>query len=199
MNKITLSVGVLVAILITGWLAATAARQAGIAIGKQLEHDAGVDRVNAAKAAAQREAAAAWHQHRDSVDRAGQVLRARAAAATLRADAAEQRLRAMPGLTVPKDSALAVIAAKNATIVAQDAVIAQDTVGIRARDGRILELTSSLRIYTDSIVPGLTRDRDWWKAHASSPCGLGGTAGLGIRGVDAVAGFTCRISLPHLF
>jgi hypothetical protein len=31
-----------------------------------------------------------------------------------------------------------------------------------------------------------------------SACGLGGTAGLGVRGVDAVAGFTCRVNLLHI-
>jgi len=34
---------------------------------------------------------------------------------------------------------------------------------------------------------------------SASPCGLGGTVGLGIRGADAVAGFTCRVGLPHIF
>ena len=198
-SSISISAGALLAIGVAGWLLATYARREGIAIGKQLEHDAGVDRSNAAAAAAVRKAAADWQHQRDSIEHAAQLLRARAAAASSRADSAEQRLRAMPGAMVPKDSALAVIAEKNATIAAKDAVIAQDTVGIRARDQRILELTSSLRVYTDSIVPGLTRDRDWWKKRASSPCGLGGAVGLGIRGADAVAGVTCRIALPHLF
>jgi len=197
---VKISVGVLAVLILAGvvWLGLTCARQDGIAIGRQLAHDDATDRINAARMAAAVEAEAAWRHQRDSLDHDTQVLRDTAAAQKTRADAAEQRLRAMPGTMVPKDSALAVIAEKNATIAAKEAVIAQDTVGIRDRDRRILELTSSLHVYTDSIVPGLMRDRDFWKARRSSPCGLGGAVGVGIRGADAVAGLTCRISLPRL-
>src|SRR5712664_224216 len=97
-GRVSLSVGAVLVLAVAGWLAMTCARRDGIAVGKQLEHDASVDRVNVAQAAAQRDAAAAWQHHRDSIDRAGQVLRSRAAAATMRADSAEQRLREMPGL-----------------------------------------------------------------------------------------------------
>jgi len=139
-----------------------------------------------------------WQRARDSLATAGRFAAKRAAAAKRRADSLE-RVAAAAGELVPKPDHDRAIAAKNQEIAAKDAVIAQDSVGIRAREARIAQLLETVASYRDTIVPDLTRERDRWRRRAHSACGLGGTVGLGIRGADAVAGFTCRISLPHLF
>lgn len=196
-SSLTLSAGVVLVIGLAGWLLTTWARRDGIAIGKQLEHDAGTDRVNAARAAAEIAGEVAYRHLLDSIGRPSPATRA-LPAQQHRADSAGAAIAALPDSLIPKSQALSALREKDSTIVLLKGVIAQDTVGIHARDGEILRLTRSVRSYADTVVPNLTRDRDWWKRRASSPCGLGGTVGLGIRGADAVAGFTCRIKLPFL-
>jgi len=187
-KQVYVVVAVIAAILLVG-LVGQCQRRAGLADGKQLAHDSVTDVVNAARAAAVHDDSLTWQRKLDGLARA-------AVAPAQHAAAAERAIVASPDTMIPKRVVLLALAAK-------DAVIAQDSVGIRERDEHVLTLTRSLAVYTDSIVPGLTRDRDRWKTEAlrraSSPCGVGGTVGLGIRGADAVAGFTCRIALPHLF
>lgn len=179
-------VGVVAAILLAG-LVGQCQRRVGLADGKQLAHDSVTDVVNAARAAAVHDDSVAWQRKLDGLARAAVTPAQHAAAA-------ERAIVASPDTLISKRVVLLALAAK-------DAVIAQDSAGIRERDSHILTLTRSLAVYTDSIVPALTRDRDRWKTEAlraSSPCGAAATIGVGIRGIDAVAGFGCRIALPHL-
>lgn len=141
---------------------------------------------------------AAWESARDSLATAARFAAKRAVAAKRRADSLE-RVAAAAGELVPKPVHDQALAAKNQELAAKDAVIAQDSVGIRARDTRIDQLLGTVASYRDTLVPELTRERDRWRRRAHSACGLGGTVGVGIRGADAVAGFTCRLSLPRLF
>lgn len=197
-STLTISAGALLTIGAVGWLLVTCARRDGIAIGKRLDHDVGTDRVNVARAAAVDSSATAWQRRLDSLARANSAAKDLPRLAH-RADSEAAAIAAVPDSFVPKSQALGAIAAKDTTIGVLLLVIDQDSVGIRARNVRILELERSDSIYAHVTVPKLTRDRDWWKARANSPCGLGGTVGLGIRGADAIAGFTCRISLPRIF
>ena len=141
---------------------------------------------------------AAWQLERESLARAGRLVAQRAAAAKRRADSLAG-IVAAAGELVPKADVDRVVAAKDTTIGVLLEVIYQDSVGIRARDTRIGELLGTVASYRDTLIPALTRERDRWRRRAHSACGLGGTVGLGIRGADAVAGFTCRLSLPRLF
>jgi hypothetical protein len=84
---------------------------------------------------------------------------------------------------------------KDSTIALLDSVVVQDSVGIRARDGRILALEGSVRSYTDTIVPNLTRDRNRWRKQAQRLCGPQGTVGIGLHGADAVVGYGCKIPI----
>jgi hypothetical protein len=197
-SSITISAGALLAIGVAGWLLATCARRDGIAIGKQLVHDQAVDSTNTAHAATDSLANATWRVRLDSLARANTAARA-LPRLEHRADSAARAIAAIPDSFVPKSQALAALGAEHQVSDSLRHVVVQDSAGIRARDNRILALMRSDSIYAHVTVPQLTKDRDWWKKRASSPCGLGGAVGLGIRGADAVAGFTCRISLPRLF
>jgi hypothetical protein len=198
-SSVTVSAGVVVMVMAAAWLWAQCSYTNGVAIGKQLAHDDATDRVNAARAAAETEAGVAWRRFLDSVARTNRASRA-LPTQRQRSDSAGAAIAALNDSLIPKSQVEAMRHEKDSTIALQDSVIAQDSVGIRARDGRIFALEGSVRSYTDTVVPNLTRDRNKWRKRALvNACGLGGTVGVGIRGADAVAGFTCRIRIKIPF
>lgn len=195
--------GVKVVVGLAGAAAIALAFYVGQCGGRRYERALAEDRATDVQVAetdtTSRADSAAWQRARDSLVMAARFAAKRAAAAKRRADSLETGLAAIGNQTVPKAVVDQVVAAKNQELAAKDAVIAQDSVGIRARDTRIDHLLGTVASYRDTLVPALTRERDRWRARAHSACGLGGTVGVGIRGADAVAGFTCRLSLPRLF
>jgi len=193
-GNVTLSAGMLLAIGLAGWLLATCARRDGIAIGRQLAHDDATDRINAARAAAEIEATTTFRHQLDSLARANTASRA-LPAQRARSDSAGAAIAAIPDSLIPKRRVEDLRHEKDSTIALLDSIVAHDSVGIRARDVRILALESSVRSYADTIVPNLTRDRNKWRQRALANCGLQLTAGYGPRGVDAVAGYGCKIPL----
>jgi hypothetical protein len=194
MHKLTVSVAGFVAIALAFWVGQCGGRRYERALAEDRATDVQVqDRSSATSADS-----AAWARERDSLDNAARFAAKRAAAAKRRADSLE-RVAAAAGELVPKVDHDRAIDAKNQELAAKDAVIAQDTIGIRERDQRIAQLMGTVTSYRDTIVPELTRQRDRWRKRAHSACGAGGTLGVGLRGADAVAGFTCRVPLPRLF
>jgi hypothetical protein len=133
----------------------------------------------------------------DSAAQAGELAAAAAASDTARrrGDSLEAALRARGPLP---PEVVATLEAKNATI----AQLVQEGA---AKDRTILfwqGVAGTRRAQRDSalaIAEQYRQQRDAWRKKAGSPCGLGGTVGMGVRGADAVAGFTCRLSLPKLW
>jgi hypothetical protein len=198
LGTITISASMAAAAIAAALLYGQCQHHAGVVIGKQLGHDDATDRVNAARAAAETEAGVAWRRLLDSLARTNRASRA-LPTQRQRSDSAGAAIAALTDSLIPKSQVEAMRHEKDSTIALQDSVIAQDSVGIRARDGRIFALEGSVRSYADTVVPNLTRDRNKWRKRALvNACGLGGTVGVGTRGADAVVGFTCRISLPRL-
>jgi hypothetical protein len=193
-QRIAVGVAVAAALALTFWLGQCGGRRYERALAEDRATDVLVAHTDSSTSAD----SAAWQRERDSLANAARFAAKRAAAAKRRADSLE-RVAAAAGELVPKAKHDAAIGAKNQELAAKDAVIAQDSIGIRARDDRIAQLWGTVVSYRDTLVPTLTRERDRWRARAHSACGLGGTVGLGLRGADAVAGFTCRLSLPRLF
>jgi len=199
-GKVTLSAGALVAIVAAGFLL----RECGFHAGRQYERQVVEDRTSDVQVAhtdsAARADTMAWHRTRDSLARAGQMAALSAAAAQHRADSLEQLAHAAGDL-VPKAVVDAALAAKNEELAAKDVVIAQDSVGIRARDGRIARLLGTVASYRDTIVPDLARERDRWRSQARGRCGAEVTPGYALlsRGADVVVGYGCRIPLPWPF
>ena len=194
LKRITVSIAGVVAIALAFWVGQCGGRRYERALAEDRATDVQVQDRSSATAAD----SAAWARARDSLENAARFAATRAIAAKHRADSLE-RVAATAGELVPRVDHDRAIGAKNQELAAKDGVIAQDSIGIRARDRRIAQLLGTVASYRDSIVPDLTRERDRWRGRAHSACGLGGTVGVGARGADAVAGFTCRISLPRLF
>jgi len=194
LKRITVSIAGVVAIALAFWVGQCGGRRYERALAEDRATDVQVQDRSSATAAD----SAAWARARDSLENAARFAATRAIAAKHRADSLE-RVAATAGELVPRVDHDRAIGAKNQELAAKDGVIAQDSIGIRARDRRIAQLLGTVASYRDSIVPDLTRERDRWRGRAHSACGLGGTVGVGAHGADAVAGFTCRISLPRLF
>jgi len=194
LKRIPIYLIAVIAIALAFWVGQCGGRRYERALAQDRATDVQVAHTSSAAAAD----SAAWQLERDSLANAARFAAKRAAAAKHRADSLE-RVAAAAGELVPKADVDRALEAKNQELAAKDAVIAQDTVGIQERDRRIAQLMGTVASYRDSIVPDLTRERDRWRGRAHSACGLGGTVGIGARGADAVAGFTCRLSLPRLF
>jgi len=193
-QRVTVSLAGAAAIALAFWMGQCGGRR----YARALAEDRATDVLVAQTDSAASWDSAAWQREREVLERSGRLAAVRALAAKRRADSLE-RVAAAAGEVVPKADHDRAVAAKNQELATQDAVIAQDSVGIRERDGRIVQLEGTLLRYREVIVPELRRERDRWRRRAHSACGLGGTVGAGLRGPDAVAGFTCRLSLPHLF
>ena len=194
MHKLTVSVAGVVAIALAFYLGQCGGRRYERALAEDRATDVVVANTDSGTVAD----SVAWQRERDSLDNAARFAAKRAVAAKRRADSLE-RVAAAAGELVPKVDHDRAIDAKNQELAAKDAVIAQDTIGIRERDRRIAQLMGTVISYRDTIIPELTRQRNRWRKRAHSACGAGGTVGVGLRGADAVAGFTCRISLPRFF
>lgn len=98
------------------------------------------------------------HQVQFAQDSAKQALAASQAnqrwlATKSHADALEGRLRADTGVSVNRDTALAVIAAKDSALDAAHGVIQTDSAGIRDREAKIA-------FWRDTVVVQLTKARD---------------------------------------
>lgn len=202
LGRVTLNATAIAVIIGAAWLWAQCSYRDGLANGKQLEHDSATDRINAARATAEVMATAAWRHENDSLKHANAELAGQLARQRPRSEAAAKTILERAEPTIPTADAQTAVAELQKTIVLLEKTVAQDSVGMRRRDARIVTLEGSVLSYTDTIVPGLTRDRDKWKRQAlrARTCGAGATVGYGVRGPDAVAGFTCRVTfrLPLL-
>lgn len=199
LERIGIGAGLIVAAAVIAWLWASCAHRGGVAEGKQMAHDSASDARNAALKAAIAASDSAWQRRLDSLGRAAAVVGKQLPAQRRRADSLEAALVVFQDSFFRAADVEKTHQAWKAALTSALGVIQQDSTGIRARDLRIFSLRDSLHLYTDSIVPQLTRDRDWWKKRASSPCGPTATGGYGVKGLDAVAGFGCRLPFPHLF
>ncbi len=196
LRNVTISAGVLVTAAAAAWLWAQCMHSDGVATGKQLQKDENQDRRNAAIAAAIDSSDRAWQRVVDSLTQGADTLRAQLAVQEPRSTAAASAIEASPDSMIPKRQALAALAEKDVTIGILKRVIAQDSVGIRRRDARILGLRDTVGLYRDSIVPGLTRSRNYWRKRALAACGADVGVGVTSKKGDLYVG--CRVPLPRL-
>lgn len=198
-GKITVSAGVLLAAAAALFLVGQCSKYDGIQLGKQLQQDVDADHLTAAVAAALDSSDGVWKgRFADQAARANVPARA-LPALEHRADSAVAAIIAIPDSFVPKSQAMAAVSAEKERGDSLARVVQEDSVGIRLRDLRILSLRDTVRLFTDSIVPTLTRSRNYWRRRALSACG--GDVGYGVTTHKADLYVGCRLPLPrlHLF